>query len=367
MSETRHIGDVAQIARVVDQLYMKGEVNLSLNGSLMAVTLTHLDGGRITAVYAREVESAPERLLRLLTREHQMVLQCRVVARNSDRIEELEPFRLHLQNRAARGERAAVPEKKVLYVTGLVSLDSFIDRLSSINHKRDTIIEYCIDKLKQKYDFVRIELRRSYRMEARMRLMDSLKKPIFAPDRTDADKWQLSARVAFEEQFIGYGDYRSLDQYGNIPAGMQSEIDVPLSYRNIFLYGFIQVFSTHNLQADDYIFIERYARSLEKELESQGLLPSNPEKSPVVDLNLGGIGIMHPHNSSVLRDFQVGDEVIFDLHFPRMPALAFPGVVANARSLEKAHRIGIQFKDLKEEQTSRLQATLRELGKNAAP
>jgi len=365
MSNVRQIGDLEQIYKIIDQLYLKGEVNLTLEGGSIAVKLTAQSGGKIAAVYAAEVDAAKERLLRLLTREHLMVLQCRVAGRQSERMEQLEPYRLHLQARPPRIERAAVPEKKVLYVTGLVSLDSFIDRLSSINHKRDNVIEYCTSKLKQKFDLVSIELRRSYRLDPRMRLMDSLKKPIFAPDRNDPEKWQLSARVSFAEQFVSYSDYRSLDQYGNIPAGAVSEIDVPLSYRNLFLYGFIQVYSTHVLQAEDYLFVERYARSLEKEMESQGLLPTNTEKSPVVDLNLSGMGIMHPHNASVLRDFQVGDEVIFDMHFPRLPAIAFPGVVANAKSLEKTHRIGIQFKDLKEEQISRLRATLRELTGNA--
>jgi hypothetical protein len=224
-------------------------------------------------------------------------------------------------------------------------------------------VQLCQEKLGQSYSGVTIELRRSFRLNPRMRLIESQGKPIFAPDRNDQEKWELSARVSFSEAFVGYDAYRTLENYEN-SLPFVSEICEPLHYRNIFLYGYIQVTSLKRLTLDDYKNVQRYARSLEKEFEQQNVLPTNPEKSPVIDVSVTGVGIMHPHNSVVMRDFHAGDSVIFDLNFIRLPAMAFSGTIANMRPYEKAHRIGIQFENLSDEQKIRLQAATRQLRKN---
>ena len=107
--------------------------------------------------------------------------------------------------------------------------------------------------------------------------------------------------------------------------------------------------------------VQEIVSNLEREILDRHIVPYNPEHCPVVDINSGGAGILHPHNPHVMRGFLPGEEVTFDLHFPGEKAFPVLGSIRNIKSLERAHRIGLEFEQLPSDLNSELEDFLRQV------
>lgn len=348
--EVREVKDGSQIRQIVEQLFLKLPVNLVEGDSQHPVRLKPFRDGHFIIVSNRP--ESETRTLVLQRGEQVMLLECSVKHR-VEKSEVVKPMRLHLHRPIRQAKRLEVIDG-TLHVRNVVAIRDFPERFAKFDEKENAILQAYEKKFKESYPLATLVIRRSSRADVRMRAMLKTGESIFAPD--------VASQVGWTFGHVSFNDYKQLLQYEPLRQDIVSEITTPLSYRGLYMIGYLQVISEKPLGEDDKSKLEGFCTNLVKELENRQFFPKNPEKCQVVDVSTSGIGIDHPHNPGAMRSFMPGEEIIFDL-MNNGEVVPFQASIRNLRAQENSHRVGIQFKDLSPIQTDTLTGVLASLGK----
>jgi hypothetical protein len=346
--QVKHISDASQLRQIIERLFLRLPVQLKEKDGFHPVKIASFENGIITITHDRE--EAPIRLIHLNHNNNSMFLECAVQER-ADSQEKLKPLKLHLRRQIRKEARIEVPDRTKLTVSNLLTLRVFPEAFTVSDEKRDRLTAAYKAELKKKFDDANIVFRLTVRLDYKMRILNTFRKPIYVPDN-------VNPTAVDQSIFLPYNEYLKLSQYDKLPEVYVAEITEPLLYRNIFLLGYIRVVSSQHLTHEDYEIVKAIGAEFMKNMEVYGIIPKNREICPVIDITHAGIGCMHPHVPSMIRNFMPGEHVIFNINFPDDPGRVFTGVIKNMKSLEKAHRLGIQFENLYPEQTEVLDAAL---------
>ncbi len=345
-NEPLKVNDPGQLRQIIEKLFLRLPVLLKEKEREVGVQITGFQSDLLEIVHDR-----PNSNVRIITLRHNdqlLLLECTVVEKNSAGNELVKPIRLHLHRQVRKLVRLEVPAAvEGPLVTGFITVAMFPEKLSQNNETREALVRIYREKLKHTYPEVSIVLRKSIRMDVRMRIMNQNGRSVFAPDRKDPIAWGPLIASDLDNKFITFRDYEEIRNYEKLDDLIVSEISIPIFYRDFYLYGYVQVLSGKQMTQEDYRIISAAAKSLGADFEKRGSLPDNKEKCPVLDINRAGIGLLHPPNSPALKSFMAGQEVIFDMEFPGPDPTreAFRGIIRNIRPLEKAYRIGVQFEE----------------------
>lgn len=355
MSQLKQIKDPVQVQKIAASLFCKLPVFLKSKRGKLSVKVNGFRNNLLELIHGQSV--AKFRILMLTHKDHSMFLECQVEGATPEGSELVRPLRLHVKKREDGEKPNALPKMdgKMVWVSDCLPIASFPQKLAAMNARRDKLFEVYRRELLKKFTDSNIETRRTFRMDLRMRAMNRHKKSIYAPDRKSDEKWD-------DNRFVTFEDYGKLTRYNDIAENYMGEICEPFMYRNLYLYGYVQVFTERELTMKDYELVCRFARELEQKLEQGQFLPMNPEKSPVIVISFQGAGFMHPHNPSIIRAFLPGEEVIFDIHFPNSNSTTLIAEIQTAKPLEKAHQIGVKFNPMNDEQMRMIENYLSKIG-----
>lgn len=354
----RQTNDPAQLQKVIEQVFLKVPVRLrDRNGETAARILRYQQPILEIELPATDAE-ARIRLLTLEHRDHLMMLECGVLKRN-EKSEYLKPVRLHIREKQRIETRFKINhgDSKEPYITGCLPVASIPTLLSSLDAKRDAIVRVYSMALREKYADgaeVKVLLRRSNRLDHRMRPMLTLQKPIFAPDRFEESYW-LQAGM---EDFVPFNEYRKIRTYQDIPRAFVSEVSEPLWFRKQYLYGYLQVIHRERMDREMYDAIHNLARKLELDLEGHECLPRNKTRCEVEDLSHSGVGFLVPRNSPFIKGFMPGEAIFFSLCLPDQEPMELGGVIQNVRNQENGFRFGVEIARMRPEDTRILDAYL---------
>lgn len=353
--EIQRISEPAQVNTLLEKLFLKVPVQVQDRDGLFPAKIRKTDSG-IVIVHNRP--DNPVRLLSINHGQNQLFLECRVKMRRADGIEFVEPTRIHIRKQIRRQERVQLSGagSKVPWVSDAITMKSIPEALSGFNQRRDALFKGYENALKQQYPYVEVVFRKTFRMDVRMRTISNVNRSIFVPVKSAPNSIDAAHFVPFEE-------VKKIYQFEKIPEEMNSEISIPLWFRKQYLLGYIKILSPETLHREDYEKVEKIVKSLEAEFEAGSYVHQNRERAPVVDLNYSGVGFMHPHNASAIRGFLPGEHILFDIHFPAGKTAAFIGVIRNIKSLEKAHRMGVEFDSVSDEQRELIQEYIDSLSK----
>ncbi len=350
-SAKKQTNDPAQLHAVITKLFTRVPVRLLFKNGSDAPTMVLAYESGLLRIEAPVLESKV-RLLTLKHRESHLILECIVVSRD-EAGETLRPVRLHIRNFIRSEKRHPVGATGGPVVTSCLAINAFPQHLASMNKKRDVLLRVYTGTLAEKFSeksYIKIQLRRTSRMDHRMRLLHQWQRPIFAPDIRERAPWA----VVDPNRFIRFEDYETILRYESPPKEIISELTQPLWYRGLYLYGFVQILSEQVLTEDQQEYLGRLAQQMEKDLEGYECLPMNPVTCPLVDISRHGLAFLHPHNANIIKAFMPGENIIFDLNLPGREPASYTGVIKNIRALEKAHRFGIQLDDMSPEQEQNL-------------
>lgn len=345
--EIKRISDPGQLHQIAEKVFSKLPVQLLDKSGTYPVKVNRYAENCLYIVHNQP--EAPTRFLTINQGDNKMFLECLVEGRSPEGEEIVRPTRLHLKRQVRAEARVSVQaaENRVAWITDLITLKTIPDSLSAFNNQRDQLINAYQEELKRLYGGAEILFRKTFRMDVRMRVMSNLKRPIFVPSRMNPASIDAT-------RFVTYEEYRKIIQYDHLADTVVAEVTEPLIYKGLYMYGYIRVYSDRDLGMDEYEKVAQVARDFEMEFISHDFLPVNPEKSVVVDINLSGVGFMHPHNPAVIRNFMPGEHIIFNLNFPGNKIVPFTAIIRNMKSFEKAHRIGVEFENLTLEQKDAL-------------
>ena len=354
--EVKRINNKDQLRQIIERLFLSASVRLNEKDGDKPLKILSFNDPILEV--SHDAAPAEIRNLHAVRGENSMLLECRVESRSGN-TEKLIAMNLHLTRMVRSQPRISIPEKdkRLLWVTNLVTIKNFPDYFSSTNDKRDALIRAYKAELAKSFIKVELVLRLTVRLDYRMRTLTSYRKPIFVPDLMKPEKID-------PDKFVPYSEYMKLARYDKIPEGIVGEITEPLLYKKYILLGYIRVLSDSEITMENYEMVRGVASEVLKNLGTYGALPANREKSPVVDINLSGVGCMHPHVPSVIRNFMPGENVVFDIHYTDGNIVTYTGAIKNMKSGERAHRLGIQFDPLENEQLSPLQEFLSHIAVN---
>lgn len=348
--EVKRINDPEQLRQIINKLFLRQSVTLKNKDEMLPVKLIGYDNGLLEI--SHQAPDSETRFIFLKHSQHNMFLECSVKEKK-DSSEIVHPVKLHLHRQIRSEKRIEVPESegKIIWVTDVLTLKNFPEIFSSQNNKRDALIKAYKEQLLKKFKKVEIVFRLTVRLDYRMRTLNALRIPIYIPDHPNQTRFD-------ETRFVPYSEYAKLSQYDKLPSGIISEVTEPMFFKNRMLLGYVRAMSETTISLEDYEMIHRVAKELLGNLKTYNILPINRERCPVMDVNLHGMGFMHPHVPHIIKNFMPGEQVIFDIHFPKSKTVTFMGVIKNMKSLEKAHRLGIQFENMMPDQTDALQEFL---------
>lgn len=354
----RQSNDPAQLQRVIQQVFLKMPVRLrDRTGEREAKILRHQHP--ILEISGAPAE--PETKVRLLAVEHGdhlLMLECGVLKRG-EASEFVKPLRLHIRPRQRSEVRHKIDhgEGSDPYITGCLPVASIPTTLSSLDAKRDGILRVYSMALREHYPDsaqVKVLLRRSNRLDHRMRPMMSFRKPIYAPDRFEESHWLREGM----EDFVPFNEYSKIRSYQDVPRAFISEVAEPLWFRDQYLYGYLQVVHKDRIDHEMYEMIAGLARKLEADLEGYDCLPRNNTRCKVEDLSHSGVGFLVPRNSPFIKGFMPGEAIFFELCLPEQEPLQLGGVIQNVRNQENGFRFGVEIARMTPEHSKVLDAYL---------
>ena len=346
MSQThRQTNDPLQMHKVIEHAFVRGTVHLrDRNGESSTRVLRYQRPVlEIEVPPADQNDQARVRLLTVDHNDHLLLLECGVLKRNGG-TEILKPARLHIRakQRSETRHKISHGEATEPYITGCIPVASIPSSLASLDARRDAIIRVYSMALRERYlegAEVKVLLRRSNRLDHRMRPMFHRPKPIFAPHRFEEEHWMRPG----VENFVPFTEYRKIRSYDDVPRTFVSEIAEPLWFRGQYLYGYLQVIHREVMDDEMYTAIHELARKLELDMEGYECLPRNPTRCEVEDLSHSGVGFVVSRNSPHIKGFMPGEAIFFQLCLPGQEPLELGGVIQNVKNQETGFRFGVEI------------------------
>lgn len=350
--EVKKVNDPEQLRQICSRVFTRLPVHTKDGDRVAPIRVTGYEEPYLLIEHNQS--DAEIRILIVNHDQHLMLLECKVVERLSHGKEKLHPARLHLKRKIRRQKRISLAsDSGKLVVDDLITLRSIPESLSRVDEKTDPPFKDALAELKTIQPVARLTVRKSFRLDNRMRAMMARNVPIFVPDRTSG-KTPAFPVITMEE-------YKKILNYEDHPDRILSEISIPVLFKGLYLMGVATIISSEPMNDHHFDAVKEIVQKLEDEILDRHIVPHNPEHCPVVDVNSGGAGILHPHNPSVMKGFLPGEEVTFDLHFPGEKAHPVLGNIRNIKSLERAHRIGLEFHELPPEIRQELEDFLKQI------
>lgn len=180
-------------------------------------------------------------------------------------------------------------------------------------------------------------------MDARARLMTDTGKHIFVPDTKNQD--------SVTDAFIPFGEYIHIMKLGKGSNKYNSEICVPIKYKDFVLFGYIQILHLEKMNVNDYNLVLQVASKISKDFMESGIFNDSKFKATIMDISSNGFSVSHPQSKNFGKIFSIGGTIIFDMFEEENNLGTFRAVVRNIKPLEKLFRIGCQFFHASEENT----------------
>lgn len=347
--QTRKVNDPAQLREITERLFARLPVRILEKTGEKSAQVTGATDGMLDVRH--DLEAAPGRVLTLIHGENRMLLECHVVSQAGG-TERLKPVRLILHQRQIRSEPRVETKTGSLYLSNCVPVSMVFESFAIVDARRDQIIEALRMELKKRYAEAQLVLRRSTRVDSRMRLMAQHYRPVFFSRDPDVMK-------SLDDRFVPGPEAEKATRGEGMPGHCVCEASFPLIYGSTLVFGYVQILSPAPMTADDWDEMAALTQKIEKSLLP--FLPSVQDRCPVADLSMHGIGFLHSNNPFVLRHFMPGTEITFNLHFPDGYAAGCLASIRNLRSKERTHRIGAELKPLRAAENEHLTQYLAEL------
>jgi hypothetical protein len=254
------------------------------------------------------------------------------------------PIKFQIISEKRREERTSLETsdgKNVLFVTNLIS-DLMIQNSLDSNEKKVNIVKDNISEdLKGKFDRIRVVFVNETRIDVRMKHFTQSWNPIFIRDLgaviTESEKKEFSLYI----NEIYAKDYKLSSQKEFV-----SEVSVPIIYKNMTPYGYIQVNNLKPMDENHLKVIKRLAVMINEQLIKNNIFEPAKDKFIVTDMSKNGIGIVFK-DRRLLRFFMKDSHVILELSLPDSNKVVMSVIVRNTIFNEGGTiKIGLEIKNI---------------------
>ena len=210
------------------------------------------------------------------------------------------------ENQVKRSE----PRLSQLYVSNIIS-DFTLSKCLGDNTRR---VEYIRQELSKKmmpsYPFPSIKFINELKNDPRMLFFQDERRPYFIPkfesgDMPDSDQdlKKFMSQIYPHDREMGHERF-------------SSEIAVPMLYKFMLPFGYIQVNEKRQLTGDDYSLIRKIGMSASTIFTNDPhIIKSGQEIVPIVDLSINGLGIIF-REKPLIKHFRDKSSIVFNIFLP---------------------------------------------------
>jgi hypothetical protein len=336
--DIKEITDPPSIFKMTETLFKQFPVYMLVNGKPKQIKIIAMKNLGVLIQSPDENPNPTERILILTNAGNLLRFIFKVNTKDPRGIELLNPTSLTIKP-ATRTSNRYQASKTPIYVSNVISQTMIPHDLSNDALKVEGLMKPYLQKLKAK--FTEIDFFVHERMDTRARLMSDTGKHIFVPDTKSPD--------SVTDEFIPFSEHVHLMRQGKGLSKFISEICVPLKYRNIIVYGYLQILHLEKTTINDYNLVVHVADKFCKEVEESDIFNESKIKSAILDISGSGFSFSHPQSKHFGKLFSIGGTILFDMYEEDKSLGTFRGVVRNIKPLEKLFRIGCQFFHMSDE------------------
>lgn len=272
------------------------------------------------------------------------------------------PLKIQVVSEARKDDRILLGssgggEKDIIYIQGLVS-DTVISNSISINHKKiETILETARFELEKRFPHNRIHFKDLNSNDIRMDYFMRELKPLYIPDLNSDPAEEEAEAFNFYVENI----YRK-DPFLQRGQGFISEIAVPVLYRKLIPYGYVQVNSPQPLSEGLLEVVKRVSILVDQLCTKNNIFSPIPTRFLVSDISQGGIGIVFRDNR-LAGLFSQDGSVFFETLLPTKKKAIVGAVIRQINYLEGGLiKVGMEFDRIDKNSLANLQEYMAKLG-----
>ncbi|MFC1669107.1 hypothetical protein ACFL20_01845 [Spirochaetota bacterium] len=242
------------------------------------------------------------------------------------------PESIHIVDATRKEERKGVDSKNKgnIYISNIISDFTIKDCLSNQHRKVDFIRDKIIQKLSDKFKYARVYFPGDKNPDKRLMYFYSKRVPIFNPNKNDEEYHKKDTKFyKFYNTSLHQSD-KKLDWKGLI-----SEISVPLMYKMMFPFGYIQINHNAVLSEDDYSSVRKLGSSFSEVFSKNDIIKTSDDKILITDLSKNGLGIVFKERS-LIKHFKDGSYIFFNIFMPDNKTVSVVCIIRNINFIKNS-------------------------------
>ncbi len=287
------------------------------------------------------VKNIPDMVL-VFTRkgEHTIYVSLKYLERNEDTFIFL-PIKFQIISASRKEGRASLDAdggKNIIYIENIIS-DSLIQQSLVLNDKKiDHIKDIVQNDLKDSFERIRVVLIHETKIDPRMKYFQENIRPLFIAD--------LKSKP--EEKHIGIfnlyvNEIYSRDYKLSSQSEYVSEVSVPIMYKNMIPYGYIQVNNTWPMTESYLNAVKKVALAMNELIIKDNLFDKVTERFLVSDVSRNGMGIVFKNRRHTTY-FRQDSIVSFDMILPDNKKVILGAEVKNTTFMDSGIiKVGLEI------------------------
>ena len=245
---------------------------------------------------------------------------------------------IQIVDASRKEERKNVDSENEIYISNILSDFTVIDCISNQKRKFEFIKGKIIDKLSGQYNYTEVIFSGDKSRDIRLKYFYTERKPIFVPDINNVDFQNDNADFYKFYKTSVFESDKKLNWHGII-----SEISVPLMYRMIFPFGYIQIIDNSPLSEKDYSAMRKLGSSFSDTLSKNKIIHTSDEKMSITDLSKTGLGIVFKERH-LIKHFKDGCHIFFNVFLPNNKTVSVVCIIRNINFINNSiFKIGCEI------------------------
>ena len=255
------------------------------------------------------------------------------------------PVKFQIISQERKETRTAVAgegsDKSVLFISNVMSDFQIQNSFMGNDKKLDNIKESLKYDLKAKFERIRIVFLNEAISDPRMKHIQEHASPLFIPDMSEKPEEKHEKDFNYYINEIYAKDFKL-----NKDKDFISEVMVPILYRTIIPYGYIQVNNRRPMTEGYLAVIKRMAIVVGEYFKKENLFQPVKERFLVSDLSQRGLSIVF-RDRRITRYFRQGSLVSFDMMLPTSKKVITGAIVRNVTFNDNGIiKIGFEIKNI---------------------
>ncbi len=334
------VTDKTQFATLFNNFFDRRDVYIKTKSGDLTIQFLGYSNDNVAFRIPR-VKNVPDMVL-VFTRkgEHTIYTSLKYLERNEDTFIFL-PVKFQIISASRREGRANLDTdggKNIFYIENIVS-DNIIQQSLVLNDKKIEHIKHVvIDDLKNSFERIRIVLIHETKIDPRMKYFQENIRPILIEDLKSKPSEKFASSFNLYVNEIYSRDYKLSSQSEFI-----SEVSVPILYKNMIPYGYIQVNNTWPMTESYLNAVKKAALGMNELILNDNLFEKITERFLVSDVSRSGMGIVFKNRRHTTY-FRQDSIVSFDMILPDKKKVVIGAEVKNTIFMDNSIiKVGLEI------------------------